>query len=123
MIDKTDRRIPMVLLAAVLQLIVATLLLVPNLPIAATFFAFYLAGTSYIVNPIVYGWASVICQRDGDDAKRSVVLYAMSTAQAVLYTFWGVSVLAGVSVLFVGSTGAVGWVSSASYFLPFLSQK
>jgi ACS family pantothenate transporter-like MFS transporter len=89
-IDITNQRIPMVILAGVLQLVVASLLLVRDISTAGAFTAFYLAGTSYIVNPLLYGWASVICQRAGDDASRSVVLYSMSLVQAVLYTFWGV---------------------------------
>ncbi|KAL6704597.1 hypothetical protein ACN47E_008107 [Coniothyrium glycines] len=100
-IDHTDRRVPMVILAGVLQLLVAILLLLPNLSTAGTFFAFYMSGTSYLVNPILYGWASVILQRMGDDASRSVILYVMSMVQSILYTFWG--------VVFYPSTDAPRW--------------
>jgi len=89
-IDMTNQRIPMVILSGLLQLLVAILLLIPNLSTAGIFFAFYLSGTSYIVNPILYGWASIICQRTGDDASRSVILYCMSMVQSIVYTFWGV---------------------------------
>lgn len=127
-IDITNRRIPMVILAGCLQLLVAILLLLPDLSIAGIFFAFYLSGTSYIVNPILYGWASVICQRGGDDASRSVILYVMSMAQSILYTFWGIALypatdaphwtkgyVAMILVVFVffGATAAVEWVSNA----------
>jgi ACS family pantothenate transporter-like MFS transporter len=81
----------MATLASLLQFIVAVLLLIPDLPTTGIFLAFYLSGTSYIVNPILYGWASVICQRQGDDAARSVILYVMSMVQAILYTFWGIA--------------------------------
>lgn len=125
-IDSTNRRIPMVILAGCLQLLVAILLLVPTLPTAGVFFAFYLSGTSYIVNPILYGWASVICQRTGDDAARSVILYIMSMVQSILYTFWGIALypatdapywkkgyIAMIVVVFAffGATAAVEWVS------------
>jgi ACS family pantothenate transporter-like MFS transporter len=125
-IDLTAQRLPMVLLTGVFQLISASLLLVRDIPTAGAFVAFYLAGTSYIVNPLLYGWASVICQRAGDDAQRSVVLYAMSLVQAVLYTFWGVVLypatdapywrngcIAMIVVVFAffAGTGAVVWVS------------
>jgi ACS family pantothenate transporter-like MFS transporter len=125
-IDMTNRRIPMVILAGLLQLLVAILLLVPSLSTAGTFFAFYLAGTSYIVNPILYGWASVILQRGGDDASRSVILYIMSMVQSVLYTFWGIALYPAtdapywkkgyitmivVVFAFFGTTAAVRWVS------------
>jgi ACS family pantothenate transporter-like MFS transporter len=89
-IDITNRRIPMALLASALQLMVSSMLLVPNSSTTGIFVAFYLSGTSYIVNPIMYGWASTICQRGGDDAARAVILYVMSMVQAILYTFWGV---------------------------------
>jgi ACS family pantothenate transporter-like MFS transporter len=126
-IDATSQRIPMVILTGVLQLVSASLLLVRDLSTAGAFVAFYIAGTSYIVNPILYGWASVICQRTGDDAQRSVVLYAMSLVQAVLYTFWGVALypatdapywrkgcVAMIVVVFAffAATWAVVWVSS-----------
>jgi ACS family pantothenate transporter-like MFS transporter len=115
-----------VILAGCLQLITAILLLVPNLSTAGTFFAFYLSGTSYIVNPIIYGWASVICQRTGDDAARSVILYIMSLVQSLLYTFWGIALYPAtdapywkkgcitmivVVFAFFGVTATVVWVS------------
>jgi ACS family pantothenate transporter-like MFS transporter len=126
-IDSTNRRIPMVIVAGSLQLIVAILLLVPNLSTAGVFFAFYLSGTSYIVNPVIYGWASVICQRTGDDAARSVTLYIMSMVQSILYTFWGIALYPStdapywkkgyitmivVVFAFFGTTAAVNWVSN-----------
>jgi ACS family pantothenate transporter-like MFS transporter len=137
-IDMTNRRIPMVILAGVLQLLVAILLLIPNLSTAGTFFAFYLAGTSYIVNPILYGWASVIAQRSGDDASRSVTLYIMSMVQSILYTFWGIALypasdapywkkgyIAMIVVVFAffGATAAVHWVSITSLLQQTITYK
>jgi ACS family pantothenate transporter-like MFS transporter len=128
-IDMTNRRVPMVILAGILQLVVSILLLVPTLPTAGVFFAFYLSGTSYIVNPIIYGWASVICQRTGDDAARSIILYMMSMVQSILYTFWGITLypatdapywkkgyIAMIVVVsaFFGATAAVQWVRLSS---------
>jgi len=79
------------ILACILQLVTAIILIIPNMSFAATFFAFYLAGTAYIVNPLLFGWANVICQRGGDDALRSVVLYSMNASSSILYTFWGIA--------------------------------
>ncbi|GME28866.1 major facilitator superfamily transporter [Neofusicoccum parvum] len=90
-IDASGHRVPVGLLAAALQLVVAVLLLVPGIPPAATFFAFYLAGTSYMVNPLLFGWANVILKRSGDEAVRGVVLYWMNAVQSALYTFWGIA--------------------------------
>ncbi|RDW56995.1 hypothetical protein BP6252_13948 [Coleophoma cylindrospora] len=89
-IDATGKRIPMGILACGLQLISAILLLVPRLSSAGTMFAFYNAGTSYIINPLLFGWANVICQRGGDDALRSIILYSMNASSSILYTFWGI---------------------------------
>lgn len=74
--DVTGTRIPMATLAIVLQLVCAILLIIPNIPFAGTFFAFYLSGTAYMVNPLIFGWASIILQRSGDDAVRSVTVIA-----------------------------------------------
>jgi MFS transporter, ACS family, pantothenate transporter len=76
-------------LVCVLQLVSATILLILDVSFAATFFAFYLSGTSYMVNPVSFGWANIICQRGGDDAVGSIILYAMNAASTCLYTFWG----------------------------------
>ncbi|KAI0475095.1 MFS general substrate transporter [Xylariaceae sp. FL0804] len=89
-IDATGRRVPMGLLACGLQLISAIILIVPGISFGASMFAFYLAGTAYIVNPLLFGWANIICQRGGDDALRSVILAAMNAASQILYTFWGI---------------------------------
>ncbi|KAK8068969.1 Pantothenate transporter liz1 [Apiospora phragmitis] len=89
-IDATGKRVPMGMLACVLQLVAAIILLVPTISFPWTFFAQYLAGTSYMVNPVSYGWANIILQRGGDDALRSVTLYAMNAASTCLYTFWGI---------------------------------
>ncbi|KAF2728268.1 MFS general substrate transporter [Polyplosphaeria fusca] len=89
-IDRTGHRLPMVIFAGSMQLVTATLLLVRNLPDAGIFTAHYLSGTSFIVNPILYGWASTICQKTGDDAVRSVILYTMNMGGQTLYTWWGI---------------------------------
>jgi hypothetical protein len=89
-IDHTGHRLPMVFFAGAMQLITASLLLVRDLPDAGIFTAHYLSGTSFIVNPVMYGWASTICQRGGDDAVRGVILYTMNTGGQVLYTWWGI---------------------------------
>lgn len=89
-IDQTGHRLPMVIFAAAAQLVTASLLLTRNMSDAGIFTAHYLSGTSFIVNPVMYGWATTICQRAGDDAARSVVLYSMNMAGQILYTFWGI---------------------------------
>jgi ACS family pantothenate transporter-like MFS transporter len=88
--DATGTRIPMAILAVVLQLTAAAMLVVPTLSFAGTFFAFYLSGTAYMVLPLIFGWANIILQRSGDDAVRSVTLFCMNVGSTVLYTFWGV---------------------------------
>ncbi|KAH7350289.1 major facilitator superfamily domain-containing protein [Pyrenochaeta sp. MPI-SDFR-AT-0127] len=89
-IDRTGHRLPMVIFAGAMQLITASLLLVRDLPDSGIFIAHYLSGTSFIVNPLLYGWASTICQKTGDDAVRSVILYTMNTGGQILYTWWGI---------------------------------
>ena len=89
-IDATGRRVPMGILACTFQLISTIILFIPNMAWGATMFAFYLAGTAYIVNPLLFGWANVICQRGGDDARRSVILTSMNAFAQILYTWWGI---------------------------------
>ncbi|KAI8161012.1 Pantothenate transporter liz1 [Colletotrichum sp. SAR 10_70] len=89
-IDATGRRVPMGILACGLQLVSAVILLVPTSGKVAIMFAFYLAGSSYIVNPLLFGWANIISQRGGDDARRSVILTSMNAFAQILYTWWGI---------------------------------
>ncbi|KAF4879459.1 Pantothenate transporter liz1 [Colletotrichum siamense] len=89
-IDATGRRVPMGILACALQLVSAVILLVPTSGKVAIMFAFYLAGSSYIVNPLLFGWANIISQRGGDDARRSVILTSMNAFAQILYTWWGI---------------------------------
>ncbi|KAJ3950041.1 uncharacterized protein N0V96_001177 [Colletotrichum fioriniae] len=88
--DATGTRVPMVVLVCLIQIVCAAMLLVPNLPYAGTMFAFYASGSSYMVNPLIFGWASIILQRSGDEAVRSVTVYAMNIGATTLYTFWGI---------------------------------
>ncbi|KAL5040962.1 major facilitator superfamily domain-containing protein [Aspergillus fruticulosus] len=90
-IDATGQRVPMGILACGLQLVSTIILLVPSSGWGATMFAFYLAGSSFIVNPLLFGWANIICQRGGDDARRSVILTSMNSLAQILYTFWGIA--------------------------------
>jgi MFS transporter, ACS family, pantothenate transporter len=128
-IDATDRRVPIGILAGVLQLISACLLLDPNLSVAGTFFAYYNAGTSYMINPLLFGWANVICQRGGDEALRSMILFCMNAFANILYTFWGIALYAAddapywrngciamivVIVFMLGLLWVVRWVSYES---------
>lgn len=126
-IDSTGRRVPMGILACALQLISAVILIVPDVSFSATMFAYYCAGTSYIVNPLLFGWANVILQRGGDDALRSVVLASMNAASQILYTWWGIVLYPAsdapywrkgcigmfvVIVFLLSLLGVVHWVSS-----------
>ncbi|KAG5806878.1 hypothetical protein H9Q74_009905 [Fusarium xylarioides] len=88
--DATRQRVPMAILAVLLQVVVGAMLLVRNLSDAGVMFAFYLAGSAYMVNPLIFGWANIILQRTGDDAMRSVTLYSMNIGSMVLWTFWGI---------------------------------
>lgn len=125
-IDRTGHRLPMIFFAASMQVVSASLLLVRNMPDSGIFIAHYLSGTSFIVNPIMYGWASTICQRDGDNAARAVVLYTMAAAGQILYTWWGIVLYPATDVpywrkgsitmfvvvfVFVGASFVVKWVS------------
>ncbi|KAK1596736.1 major facilitator superfamily transporter [Colletotrichum navitas] len=92
--DATGTRVPMVVLVCIIQIVCAAMLLVPTLPFAGTMFAFYLSGSSYMVNPLVFGWASIILQRSGDEAVRSMTIYAMNIGSTTLYTFWGIALFA-----------------------------
>lgn len=37
-----------------------------------------MAGTTYLIQPVVFVWANKILARGGDDAARAVTLYSMN---------------------------------------------
>ncbi|CZS86107.1 unnamed protein product [Fusarium graminearum] len=88
--DATGQRVPMAIACVILQIVVGSMLLVKNLSMGATMFAFYLAGSAYMVNPLIFGWANIILQRTGDDALRSITLYCMNIGSMSMWTFWGI---------------------------------
>ncbi|RGP78415.1 hypothetical protein FLONG3_3551 [Fusarium longipes] len=88
--DATGQRVPMAIACIILQVVVGSMLLVKNLSMGATMFAFYLAGSAYMVNPLIFGWANIILQRTGDDALRSITLYCMNIGSMSMWTFWGI---------------------------------
>ncbi|KAK3175460.1 hypothetical protein K4F52_010248 [Lecanicillium sp. MT-2017a] len=80
------------LFACGVQLITCIILLCWKfISIDAKMAAFYLAGTAYMIQPVVFTWANRVLSRDGDDAARAFILYSMNGASSVLYAFWGVA--------------------------------
>ncbi|VUC20091.1 unnamed protein product [Clonostachys rosea] len=73
-----------------IQIVCSIVLLIPGTGAAGNLTALYLASTAYGINPLLYGWPSVILARDGDDAARSVIIACMMGAGMLLYTFWGI---------------------------------
>ncbi|RDW75527.1 hypothetical protein BP6252_06669 [Coleophoma cylindrospora] len=64
------------------------MLLVPSLPVAGKFFAWYLAGMGFIGQAVNFSWANEIC-RD-DDQLRSLVLYGMAQGSNVMIAWWNI---------------------------------
>ena len=53
--------------------------------------AFYISAVSNGINPLLYGWSSIIAARGGDDAARGLILAGMVAIDMLLYTFWGIA--------------------------------
>ncbi|KAM0554920.1 hypothetical protein ACHAPJ_006656 [Fusarium lateritium] len=91
-IDATGVHAPYGFIACGVQIITCVILLCWNVVgTAAKMGAFYLAGTAYLIQPVVFTWANKILARDGDDAARAIILYAMNGASSVLFSFWGIT--------------------------------
>lgn len=125
-LDITGNRIVTGMGIIAVQIVCASVLLVPNMSYAGSFFAFYASGSSYAVNPLMYQWANIILGREGDDAKRGVILASMVGTGMILWTFWGIALYPAtdapywkkgsitiicVSVALVGVVFLVRWVS------------
>ncbi|KAK0386059.1 hypothetical protein NLU13_5896 [Sarocladium strictum] len=89
-LDFTGQRILTGVILAGIQIVAAAILLVPNVSYGAAFFAFYASGTAYAIQPLLYGWANVICIRYADDAKRGIILSSMAGVGIFLWTWWGI---------------------------------
>ncbi|KAF5646012.1 pantothenate transporter liz1 [Fusarium sp. NRRL 52700] len=104
-IDTTSQRVPMAIIAVILQVVVGAMLLGRNLSDVGEMFAFYLAGSAYMVNPLIFAWANIILQRTGDDVMRSVTLYSINIGSMVLWTFW--------DIIFHSASDAPYWKNGA----------
>ncbi|CAH0024440.1 unnamed protein product [Clonostachys rhizophaga] len=91
-IDRFNLRLSTGFALLVIQLICTIVLLVPQMTVAGNLSALYIAATAYGINPLLYGWPSVITARGGDDAARSVIIASMVASGMLLYTFWGIVV-------------------------------
>jgi ACS family pantothenate transporter-like MFS transporter len=91
-IDRFNLRLSTGFALLVIQLICTIVLLVPQMTVAGNLGALYIAATAYGINPLLYGWPSIITVRGGDDAARSVIIASMVASGMLLYTFWGIVV-------------------------------
>ncbi|PCG95480.1 Major facilitator superfamily domain, general substrate transporter [Penicillium occitanis (nom. inval.)] len=90
-IDATGVHAPYGFFACGVQMITCIILLCwDSVGVGAKLGAFYLAGTAYMIQPIVFVWANKILSYDGDDAARAIILYSMNGASSVLFAFWGI---------------------------------
>ncbi|EWZ27934.1 hypothetical protein FOZG_18350 [Fusarium oxysporum Fo47] len=125
-IDATGVHVPYGLAACGIQIITCVVLLCWDVVgTSAKMGAFYLAGTAYLIQPVVFTWANKILARDGDDVARAVILCAMNGASSVLFSFWGITLypardaatgfqngtiaMVVVSVFLAGWIGIVWW--------------
>ncbi|KAI9170621.1 pantothenate transporter liz1 [Paramyrothecium foliicola] len=125
-IDATGVIAPYGYMACGVQIITCVVLLCWDLVgTGAKMGAYYLAGTAYAIQPIVFTWANWILSRDGDDAARAVILCAMNGASSVLFSVWGIALYPAsdaargfrkgtitmviVAVLLAGCITVVGW--------------
>ena len=90
-IDRTSMRLATGLTLCLVQLVCSVVLIVPGMTVAGNLAALYLAATSNGINPLLYGWSTIIASRGGDDAARSTILAAMVASDMLLYTFWGIA--------------------------------
>lgn len=91
-IDRFNLRLSTGFALLIIQLICTIVLLVPHMTVSGNLGALYIAATAYGINPLLYGWPSVITARGGDDAARSVIIASMVASGMLLYTFWGIVV-------------------------------
>lgn len=90
-IDHFEQRLMTGITLCIVQVVCSVVLLVPNMGAGGNLAALYLAATAYGINPLLYGWSTVIAARSGDDAARGVVTACMMGAGMLLYTFWGIA--------------------------------
>lgn len=89
-IDKSGRRLATGLGLCLIQLVCTVVLLIPKMTVAGNLGALYLSSTSNGINPLLYGWSTIIASRGGDDAARSTILAGMVASDMLLWTFWGI---------------------------------
>lgn len=130
-VDRTGHRLRTGIFICSIQVACAAILVVPDIPHAATFVAYYVSGSSFAISPLLYGWANIICIRAGDDAQRAVIIAAMVSAGMILWTWWGIVMypatdapywkkgsiaMVCVAICLCGILFLIRWVSHVSQF-------
>ncbi|KAH8670123.1 major facilitator superfamily domain-containing protein [Tricladium varicosporioides] len=111
-LDISGKRYPWGLLVCGIQAITAIVLLFWNhLGAGAKFAMFYLAGTSYAIQPIVFTWANIVLGRFDDSAARAVTLYSMNGSSSVFFAFWGVCFYPAVDAKSGYRNGAIAMIA------------
>ena len=114
--DRTKRYMDVGVVTGILQFMTGAMLVAPTLPDAGTFFAFYVSGSSFMVNPLLYGWGGVIVRRTDDDAARAIILFTMNTGGQLLWTFWGITLYPAVDVPYWKKGSIVLMIACIFYF-------
>ncbi|RSH92812.1 hypothetical protein EHS25_008258 [Saitozyma podzolica] len=90
LIDFSGKHVPWGLVACGLQLIPCIILLCWNqVSVGAKLAAYYIAGSAYMIQPVIFTFANKTLGKTGDDAMRAMTLYAMNSMSSVLFAFWG----------------------------------
>lgn len=89
-IGRSSRLLATGLGLCLIQLVCSIVLFVPKMTVAGNLAALYLSATSNGINPLLYGWSTIIASRGGDDAARSITMAGMVASDMLLYTFWGI---------------------------------
>lgn len=86
--DFTRVRWPVLVYISIAGIIAAICLLVQSSPIGLKFFAYYIAGASYVGQATTFAWANEICA--DDDQERGIVLASMNMWNNVVNAWWSI---------------------------------
>lgn len=88
-VDRYQHHWILVCVMGALDLLVSIILIVYPRNMGVLYFAFYLSGTAYMGQGVVFSWGNIICRRDPID--RLVVVTSMNILSFIMDVWWNIT--------------------------------
>ncbi|TIC25671.1 MFS general substrate transporter [Wallemia mellicola] len=118
--DKWSCHWVLVCFMGVLDLVTSIIIVIYPRNMGVLYFAFYLSGTAYLGQSVIFSWANIICKRD--PVERLIVLTSMNLLSFIFNIWWNVTAFSSQYAIEEEYTpynpAAIGCIASVGIYIP-----